>query len=77
SVSSLPAGINCGVICTASFDSGQAVTLKATAASGSSFIGWSGAGCSGTGDCVVTMDEAKSVTATFVKYSVYLPLIVK
>ena len=32
---------------------------------GSTFTGWSGEGCSGTGDCVVTMDTAKNVTATF------------
>ena len=42
----------------------QAVTLTASAASGSTFTGWSG-GCTGTGTCVVTMDEDKTVTATF------------
>jgi hypothetical protein len=41
------------------------VTLSATAATGRTFAGWSGAGCSGTGTCVVTMDAAKDVTATF------------
>jgi beta-lactam-binding protein with PASTA domain len=40
------------------------VTLAASPASGSSFTGWTGA-CSGTGTCTVTMDAAKSVTATF------------
>jgi hypothetical protein len=40
------------------------VTLTAVADAGSSFMGWSGA-CTGAGDCVVTMSEAKSVTATF------------
>jgi hypothetical protein len=44
---------------------GKAVELKATAAFGSTFTGWSGAGCSGTGTCIVTMEEAESVTATF------------
>ena len=43
---------------------GTVVTLTATADSGSTFAGWSGA-CGGAGDCVVTMDAAKSVTATF------------
>jgi hypothetical protein len=43
---------------------GQSVTVTATPAASSLFTGWSGA-CSGTGACVVTMDAAKSVTATF------------
>jgi hypothetical protein len=41
------------------------VTLTATAASGSTFAGWSGGGCSGTGTCTVTMTADKSVTANF------------
>ena len=52
------------VICTEQWIS-QDVTLTASAASGSTFTGWSGGGCSGTGTCVVTMDEDKTVTATF------------
>jgi subtilisin family serine protease len=64
-VTSSPAGINCGSTCSASFDSGTSVTLTATAAAGSRFAGWSGGGCSGTGTCQVTMNEATSVTATF------------
>jgi Divergent InlB B-repeat domain len=44
---------------------GKTVELKATAAFGSTFTGWSGSGCSGTGVCKVTMEEAKEVTATF------------
>jgi uncharacterized protein (DUF2141 family) len=63
-VTSNPAGINCGSTCSANFAQGSTVTLSATPASGSSFAGWSGA-CSGTGSCTVTMDAAKSVTATF------------
>ena len=66
-VTSTPAGIDCGPTCTASFDDGTQVTLSATPNANSSFMGWSGAGCSGTGDCVVTMDQARSVTATFTK----------
>jgi hypothetical protein len=63
-VTSSPAGINCGLTCTASFNSGTVVTLTATPAVGSVFVGWSG-GCSGTGPCTVTMDAAKTVTAIF------------
>jgi GH25 family lysozyme M1 (1,4-beta-N-acetylmuramidase) len=64
-VTSAPAGIDCGSICTGAFASGTSVTLTATPDSGMEFAGWSGA-CAGTGPCVVTMDEAQSVTATFI-----------
>jgi len=64
SVTSNPSGIDCGSTCTGSYDQGTSVTLIATPSSGSNFVGWSGA-CSGTGDCVVTMDSDKTVTATF------------
>lgn len=63
-VTSSPAGINCGTDCSESYTSGTVVTLTASADSGSVFAGWSGA-CDGTGSCVVTMNAAKSVTATF------------
>ena len=64
-VTSSPAGINCGVTCSANFAQGTMVTLTAYAAGGSTFAGWSGAGCSGTGTCQVTMNAAASTTATF------------
>lgn len=64
-VTSSPSGINCGATCTASYDSGTAVTLTAAAATGSTFTGWSGAGCTGTAPCTVAIDAAESVTATF------------
>src|SRR2546425_103985 len=68
-VTSSPAGIICGATCSASFVIGTSVTLSAVPASGSVFSGWSGAGCSGTGICVVTMNAAQSVTATFLPNS--------
>jgi hypothetical protein len=64
-VTSNPAGIACQPTCSASFASGQVVVLTATAAEGSTFAGWSGAGCSGTGTCSVTITVAATVTATF------------
>src|SRR5213592_3543793 len=64
-VTSSPAGINCGATCAASFTSGTAVTLTAVPAAGSTFSGWSGGGCSGTGSCAVTLSAATTVTATF------------
>ncbi len=67
-VKSLPAGINCGPTCsstTAAFYTGEAVTLTATPGKGSTFEGWSGGGCSGTGTCTVTMGGAMSIEAKF------------
>jgi hypothetical protein len=63
-VASSPSGISCPSTCSTNFNSGTQVTLTATAASGWTFIGWSGA-CGGTGTCSVTMNSAQSVTATF------------
>ena len=63
-VTSSPAGINCGVTCSFEFESGKEVTLTPVADSGSEFVSWSGA-CSGSGTCKVTMSAAKEVTATF------------
>jgi hypothetical protein len=65
-VTSAPAGIDCGATCTASFTTGTAVTLTAAAASGSVFLGWTGGGCSGTGTCQVTLNSATNVGAEFV-----------
>ena len=64
-VTSTPAGIACGTTCSAAFPAGSSVTLTAAPAAGAAFAGWSGAGCSGTGTCVVTMSADQSVTATF------------
>ncbi|MEO7736271.1 MAG: hypothetical protein ABIY55_35260, partial [Kofleriaceae bacterium] len=65
SVSSDPAGIQCGTSCTHSYLSGTVVTLSATRSGDSVFIGWSGAGCAGTDTCKVTMNQAAMVTAQF------------
>lgn len=75
SVTSNPAGIECGVNCATVFDFGKVVTLTAVADPGSSFTGWSG-DCAGTGNCVVTMDAARDVTATFTSYYIFLPTII-
>jgi hypothetical protein len=64
-VTSSPAGISCGVDCTETYDNSTSATLTAAPAAGSSFTGWSGEGCSGTGTCTVAMTQARSVTATF------------
>ena len=64
-VTSSPAGINCGGGCAATYVSGTSVTLTATPLGNSLFAGWSGGGCSGRGTCIVAMDANKFVTATF------------
>jgi hypothetical protein len=63
-VSSLPGGLSCAANCNAAFSIGSIVTLTATPTGGSTFIGWSGP-CVGTGTCTVSMNDARSVGATF------------
>ncbi|MDD2769888.1 MAG: hypothetical protein PHT19_14250 [Methylococcus sp.] len=69
SVISYPDGISCGTTCNAYFDKGSKVTLGAVAniGSGYKFKGWSGGGCKGKKPCVVRMNKAKTVKATFVQ----------
>ncbi|HEX4332105.1 MAG TPA: FG-GAP-like repeat-containing protein [Usitatibacter sp.] len=57
-------GIDCGSDCSEGFTSGATAMLTASAAVGSTFMGWSGA-CSGTDACFLTMDGDKNVVATF------------
>ena len=69
-VDSTPSGIDCGTdtaahpTCSATLSSG--VTLTAHPDADSAFAGFTGAGCSGAATtCTVTLDQARSVTATF------------
>jgi hypothetical protein len=64
-VASAPGGIACGTTCNATFGFGTNVTLMASPTTGSTFSGWSGVGCTGTGTCVVPIIMATRVTATF------------
>lgn len=64
-VTSSPSGIDCGSTCSRSFSSGTNVTLTATPSTGSTFAGWSGGGCAGTGTCALTLNSSTTVTATF------------
>jgi hypothetical protein len=62
-VSSQPAGIDCGSVCSAGFGGESAISLFATADPGSVFAGWSG-----DADCLdgqLTPDADKSCIATF------------
>jgi hypothetical protein len=63
SVTSSPAGIDCGATCEADFPQGETVTLTPAAAGDSAFAGWSGdADCA---DGVVEMAAATACIATF------------
>ncbi len=65
-VTGTPAGISCGATCQEAYDQGTSITLTAAADANSTFAGWSGGGCSGTGACIVTMPASPAtVTATF------------
>src|SRR5262249_4865312 len=55
---------------------GTVVTLSASPAAGSVFTGWSGGGCSGTGNCVVVMATATTVTGNFDLQAQTFPLTV-
>ena len=62
-VTSSGSEINCGATCSSPF-AAVPVTLTATAAVGSSFIGWSG-DCSGSATCALTMSSDHLATARF------------
>jgi len=66
-VTSNPAGIDCGNTCSAQFGDGTSVTLTANPDSGSVFAGWSGdcSACGSNTTCQITMDSNKTCTATF------------
>lgn len=63
-VTSVPAGINCGTACAADFDEGSTVLLVPSPAAGWTFGGWSGP-CTGLGSCAVLMNSARNATAQF------------
>lgn len=64
-VASTPTGITCGSDCEGEYDFGTTVTLVATPSAGSTFDGWSVAGCSGTGPCTFVVTGALSVPVGF------------
>ena len=67
-VTSTPAGISCGAICTALLAYGP-VSLAATPGPASVFLGWSG-DCAGTATCLLgTPITAKTVVASFASTS--------
>jgi len=72
-ITSVPAGIGCGVYgdisganygsCEAGFSGGSPVTLTFTPNPGYVLASWSGGGCSGSGNCVLTLSSNETVIA--------------
>ncbi len=65
-VSSTPAGINCGTTCTASFPAGTSITLFASPTAGE-FTGWTAGPCAGSTNqsCTFVLNANTTVTAGF------------
>lgn len=62
--SDLP-GLSCPPVCTAVFDAGTTVVLRATPTAGRVFVGWQGA-CSGTSTtCTVLLSSGRTARAVF------------
>jgi hypothetical protein len=72
-ITSTPAGIDCGPTCVATFDGGALVGLSAAPDGESRFTGWGG-DCSGQRFCQVAMNTPRSVRATF-EACVYTPIV--
>ena len=64
-VTSSPSGINCSTACSANFSAGTSVALAAAPAAGYVFSAWGGACIGNTTTCTVSMNAARSVTASF------------
>lgn len=64
-VVSTPVAIDCGSTCQSTVSLGTVLTLTAIPSGSSTFAGWVGGGCSGTGSCVVTINAALRVIASF------------
>jgi hypothetical protein len=65
-VTSSPAGINCGASCSASYPTGTVVTLTATAQAGSVFAGWRG-DCGDISPCQRMVKAPVTLTAVFLR----------
>ncbi len=64
-VSTASGAFDCASDCSQSFDAGAQLALSAQPTANQVFVGWSG-DCSGTGTCVLTMSQPRSVSARFV-----------
>ncbi len=66
-ITSSPAGINCGSQCSASFSTNTSITLTATPDQNSTFAGWGGdcQSCGNNNICQIPMNSDKTCIATF------------
>ena len=64
-ITSSPAGINCGTTCAAQFTTGTTVSLTATPTSPSTSVTWANCDTSSGTACTVFLDANRTVTATF------------
>ena len=64
SVESDVPGLDCSASCETDWDQGATVTLEALSGEGQRFVRWTG-GCTGAGDCTLTLAAAQSVAALF------------
>jgi Divergent InlB B-repeat domain len=58
-------GVSCTATCTVNWDGGSSFRLEELAGAHTRFVGWSGSCAGGDAVCALTMNGAKSVTATF------------
>jgi hypothetical protein len=66
-VASSPGGIACGSTCAANFLDGSALSLTAQPSPGAAFSGWTGDCAGQPATCSVTMNAARTATASFVQ----------
>lgn len=67
-VMSSPSGILCSEtasLCQADFVKDEVIKLSTSTIVGTEFLEWTGGGCSGSGECSVTMSQDRQVTAVF------------
>jgi alpha-tubulin suppressor-like RCC1 family protein len=67
SVTSSPAGIDCGPACSTSFDSDTVATLTAVPLDGSLFTGWNGCDAVSNATCTVNMGADKLISVGFLR----------
>jgi hypothetical protein len=64
-ITSAPAGINCGTTCAAQFTTGTTVSLTATPIAPSTTVTWANCDTSSGTSCTVFLETDRTVTATF------------
>ncbi len=66
-ITSNPAGIDCGTTCTLTVSSGTVVTLTAAPSPSNTFTDWGGACAAGSATCAVPITADQTVSATFTR----------